>query len=66
MHNSVNYTHQGTLPRNVEKALSNLRRCGCCETWKRYTQLTVDGRINDLEVMRYRLCIGEQCGQPGM
>ena len=59
------------LPRNVpthgptKKALTNLMSCGCLRNWEEFTHLSKRGKSYELDCIRLRLCISEQCWRPG-
>ena len=60
------------LPRNVpnhgpvKKALLNLAECGCLREWKENLHLSKGGMYQELECLRFRLCISEQCWDPSI
>ena len=61
-----------TLPRNVpshgpvRKALLNLADCGCLREWKEFLHLSKGRIYQELECLRFRLCISEQCWDPSL
>ena len=49
----------------TKKALTNLMSCGCLRNWEEFTHLSKRGKSYELDCIRLRLCISEQCWRPG-
>ena len=71
MSNHQNNTSRVTLredmsnPRSVNLAKANLRSCSCLSLWKDFNQLSINGRLAELDIVRLRLCIDEQVWSQG-
>ena len=59
------------IPQNVpnrgptRRALLKLRDCGCLQVWNEFMHLSRKSKTFELDYIRLKLCIREQCWAPG-